>query len=126
MSDVVVRVAAILVLVALAVGVARLAARWQRPVHRSPDLGGLGMPAGIVVFTSTDCASCRDALAAAEDTGAPIRQVAHELEPDLFEKAGVEAVPLTVVLDDDGSVTATFAGVPRARRLRRAVRDAGF
>ena len=126
MSDVIVRAVVVVALMLVAVGVARLAARWQRPVHRPPDLHGLGMPAGIVLFTSTECRNCRNALAAAEDTGAPIRQITHELEPDVFEKAGVEAVPLTAVVGGDGSVTATFAGVPPARRLRRALRGAGF
>jgi len=125
-SSVVVRALVVVVLVGLALLVARLAGRWQRPVHATPTLEGLDVPAGLVVFTSTDCANCRAALAAASATGAPIREVTHELEPALFAKAGVEAVPLTVVVSEEGSVVATFAGDPKVRGLRRAVRVAGF
>lgn len=126
MSSVVIRALVVVVLVGLALLVARLAGRWQRPIHATPNLEGLELPAGLVVFTSTDCANCRAALAAASDTGVPIREVTYELEPGLFAKAGVEAVPLTVVVSEEGSVAATFAGVPGARGLRRALRVAGF
>lgn len=126
MSSVVIRALVVLVLVGVAFGVARLASRWLRPIHAPPTLEGLDVPAGLVIFTSTDCGNCRDALDAAADTGAPIREVTYELEPTLFEKAGVEAVPLTAVVNEAGSVVATFAGVPNRRGLRRALAAAGF
>ena len=56
----------------------------------------------------------------------PIRQVSHELEPGEFERAGVEAVPLTVVVDDSGAVSAVMTGVPRRRSLDRAISRAGL
>ncbi len=126
MSSMVVRALVVLVLIGLAVIVASLARRWQRPIHVTPALVGLNMPPGLVVFTATDCSKCRDALALAAQTGAPIREVTYELEPAAFERAGVEAVPLTAVVNGDGSVVATFVGIPRSRRLRRALSTAGF
>jgi hypothetical protein len=125
-SSILVRTLVLFALVGLAVGLARVATRWQRPVHATPSLEGLGVPAGLVIFTSTDCANCRAALGVAADTGAPVREITYELEPMLFRQAGVEAVPLTVVMSNEGSIVATFAGVPRQRGLRRALRRAGF
>ena len=52
------RVAVVLVLVVVVVVVVRLVARWQRPPHPPLDFAGLGDRPGVVVFTSTDCASC--------------------------------------------------------------------
>ena len=92
MSELVVRAAVVAALAGVAFGVARLVSRWQRPIHAAPSLDGLGIPAGLVVFTSTDCANCRAALAVAADTEAPVREVTHELEPMLFEAAGVEGL----------------------------------
>lgn len=94
--------------------------------HPLVDLSGLDLPNGLVIFTSTDCAKCKDALAALRSVGAPVREVAWELEPGLQQLAAVESVPLTVVRDEEGTTVAQFAGVPSPGRLRRAVRRAGW
>jgi len=120
MSDPALRALAAAAIIATAAGIGLLAARWSRPSHPALDLSGLGLPPGIVLFTSTGCATCREARACAEGVGLPIREVTHELEPGLFERAGVEAVPLTAVVDRDGRVLAQFAGAPRRRALARA------
>jgi len=116
----------VLLAVLVVVVAARVIGRSQRPAHPPVDLGRLATEPGIVIFTSTDCRNCREALAEVERSGMPIRQVSHELEPGEFERAGVEAVPLTVVVDDSGAVSAVMTGVPRRRSLDRAISRAGL
>lgn len=120
------RLVVVLAAVLVVVLVVRLVGRSQRPTHPRIDLGHLGADPGIVVFTSTDCANCREALAVVETYRVPTRQVSHELESDEFDRAGVEAVPLTAVVGDGGVVTAVIAGVPTRGGLRRAVARAGL
>lgn len=98
--------------------------RFQRPTHERVDVHGTGLPAGIVVFTSTECATCKDALAVVRESPAPVREVTWELESGMFETVGVTAVPLTIVVDAVGDVTAQMVGVPRRRKLARAVASA--
>jgi len=118
---IVVVIAAILVVIA----VSRLIARWQGPAHPPIDLGDFGPRPGVVVFTSTDCANCKEALAAVRSLGVPYREVTWELEPAVFDGIGVEAVPLTTVVDDEGGVEFLSAGVPRKRSLLHAAQRAG-
>ena len=101
-------------------------ARQTRSHHPPVDVGGLGLPAGIVVFTSTDCPRCKDVLAIARSVEAPLREITYELEADLQRRAGVVGVPLTVVLDKSGEVVAQLPGRVRQQSLRRALQRAGF
>lgn len=94
--------------------------------HPLVDLAGLDLPNGLVIFTSTDCAKCKDAVAALKNVDAPVREVAWELEPGVQQQAAVESVPLTVVRDRAGTTVAQFAGVPSPIKLRRAVKRAGW
>ena len=117
------------VLVLLVVGVAAAAAvvaRRLRPHHPPVDIAGLGLPPGVVVFTSTDCPRCKPVLAAARASGAPVREVTYELEGDLQRRAGVVGVPLTVVVDGNGSLVAQIPGRISPGRLRRVAVRAGF
>jgi hypothetical protein len=109
--------AAALAVVAIAVGTRR----FQRPTHERVDVHGVGLPPGIVIFTSTECGTCRDALAAVRAAAAPVREVTWELESGLFERVGVTAVPLTIVVGAAGDVIAQIVGVPHRRKLARAV-----
>jgi hypothetical protein len=122
--------AARLLLIGLAVVVVvvavRLVGRWQRPRHPPVVLGDLGAEPGVVVFTSTECSNCREALTVVETFHVPIRQVSYELEAPELERAGVEAVPLTVVVGEQNAIFAVFAGVPRRRTLARAIAAAGL
>lgn len=120
------RLLIVLAAVLAIVVVARAIGRSRSPAHPAVDLGHLGAAAGIVIFTSTDCSNCREALGVVERRGVPIRQVSYELEPMEFDRAGVEAVPLTVVVGDSGTVSAVIAGVPPGRRLDRAIARAGL
>jgi hypothetical protein len=111
---------------ALAVGLGALATRQRRISQPPARLEGLDLEAVIVAFTSTDCRNCRKVMRLLGALDVPVREVAHELEPALFEAAGVDAVPLVIVRRNDGSVAAQFGGVPGRRRLRRAVARAGW
>jgi hypothetical protein len=125
MSDTLIRVAVVVAVTAAALAIGFLLRRWQWSSHPPIDASQLALPAGIVVFTSTECANCKKVLATLRGLDVPMREVTHELEPESFEAAGVEAVPLTVVIDNDGSVAAQLPGVVSARRVKRSLRSAG-
>jgi hypothetical protein len=120
-----VRLGLILVVGLVAAGVAFLSRR-NTTYHPPIDITGLGLPAGLVVFTSTECSRCREVLLAAKSIDVPLREVTFELESDLQERAGVVGVPLTLVIDESGNLVAQLAGVAGARSLRRAAVRAGF
>ena len=120
------RVSLVLVLVVGVIVVVRLVARWQRPPHPLLDLGGLGDRPGVVVFTSTDCPTCVEAMQTVSGVSAPIREVTWELEPHLFDQYHVEAVPLIAVLDREGRSTMFETGAPGRGRFTKAVRAAGI
>ncbi len=106
---------------ALVVLAAALATRkWQRPGHPRLDLAHTDYDPGIVMFTSTDCATCKDALAAVRPLDIPLREVTWELEGSVLERLQVTAVPLTVFVGPHREVVDQIVGVPRRRRLRRA------
>jgi hypothetical protein len=123
MSDLTIRllvVGSVIVVVAI---VALVARRLGTPYHAPVDLDGLDLPAGLVLFTSTECEKCRKARAVVKATGAPLREVTYEIEAAMFERGGVSGVPLTVVIEENGGVVAQFAGVPSWRRLNRALAE---
>ena len=110
----------------LAVGIGVLASRARRASQPAVRLDGLGVEGAVVAFTSTDCENCAKVMSLLSEFDVPVREVAHELEPVLFEAAGVGAVPLVVVVDHDGSAIAQFGGVPSRSRVRRALIRAGW
>lgn len=126
MNDVVVRLLIVVAIVAVAAGVAFLIGRFRTPPHPSVTVGEVGDRPGVIMFTSTTCSTCKDAIARLEAVGIPFREVTNDLEAQRFETWGIVAVPVTVVVDADGSVVATFSGVPSPRSLRRAVSSAGI
>ncbi|MGH8935384.1 MAG: thioredoxin family protein [Acidimicrobiia bacterium] len=117
----------LLVVVLVMVSAWLVAQAWRRGAR--PGMVGAG-PFGpgpaVVVFTSAGCGECAPVL---EMVGAAagkrlFREVRFEDQPDLFERAGVGAVPLTVVVAADGRVE-QFAGMPPRRRLARAIERLG-
>jgi hypothetical protein len=122
----IIRVVIVLTLVVVVIVVVRLVARWQRPPHPPIDLAGLGDRPGVVVFTSTDCSTCAEAMRTVGATGASIREVTWELEPQLFDQYHVEAVPLVAVLDRDGRSVMFETGAPSRNQLNKAIRAAGI
>lgn len=113
-------------LVAVAVAVGVLTTRARRSAQPPVRVAGLGFDAAIVAFTSTDCSNCKKVMRLLSRLDVPVREVAYELEPRLFETAGVDGVPLVVVMRPDGSRSAQFGGVVRRLRLRRALARAGW
>jgi hypothetical protein len=125
-SDQLVRIIVVLVVVLAALLVAFAARRLARPVHPRITVGAVGDRPGVVLFTSTDCRNCKEAIALLKQESVAFREITHELEPQRFQSWTVLAVPLTVVLDVDGGVVEVMSGVPRRRALRRAIRVAGI
>lgn len=126
MSDQFIRLGVVVGIVVVAALVAWIARRVRRPPHPGVRVGDVGDRPGVVLFTSTTCPTCRDAIAELERLDVSFREVTNDLEPSRFESWGVTAVPLTVVVDADGQVVRTFSGVPRRRPLRSALRTAGI
>jgi hypothetical protein len=124
MSEELGRALVVIAVIAAAIGIGLIASRVKRPPHPPVDVSDLGSAPGILIFTSTDCANCGEALALVRGQPLPVREVTNELEPGRLAAAGVEAVPLTIVLAPDGSQVASFAGVPPRRAFRRAVERA--
>ena len=126
MSDVVSRLLVVVVVVAVAAGAAWIIGRVRRPPHPRIVVGEEGSRPGVVVFTSTTCATCKEAIVRLEQMRIPFREITSELEPQRFEDWGVVAVPVTVVIDAQGRAVDVFTGVPRTRSVSRAVSRAGM
>lgn len=124
MDEVVLRIAMVGVAGALGIG----GGWWWRRRTRQPPIRveGLGLPAGAILFTSMDCASCKRVVDLLKSTGAPLREVTYELEAGLMTRAGVMGVPLLVIVSGSGENVAQLEGVPSRLALRRALGRAGF
>ena len=120
------RLAAVVVVLVLARVVALILARFLRPKHPDVTVGDEGGRPGIVLFTSTDCSTCKQTISRIEQSGISFREITHELEPHRFESWGISGVPLTVVLDSASVVVDLITGVPSLRRIRRAAQSAGI
>jgi len=125
-SDQALRIVVVLVVVAAAVAVAFVARRLQRPAHPQVVVGDVGDRPGVVLFTSTDCGNCKEAISVLKNESVSFREITHDLEPQRFEDWAVLAVPLTVVIDSDGGVVDMVSGVPSHRFLTKAMRSAGI
>jgi hypothetical protein len=126
MSEILIRAGVVVAVAVAAWAIGYLLRRGQWSSYPPIDVSELALPAGIVVFTSTECANCKKVLAKLRSLDVPLREITHELEPATFEAAGVEAVPLTVVVDDQGTVVAQLPGVVSTRRVIRSLRSAGL
>ena len=125
MADTAVRVGIVLAAVVVALAVAWVARRMKNPPHPSVRVGSGAEFPGVVLFSSTTCTTCTEMIALLQSVGVHYREITDELEAHRFEEWGVVAVPLTVVIDADGEVEATFSGVPKRRRLTAAIERAG-
>lgn len=120
MDDLWVRLLVIAAVTAAVAGAAFATRKWQRPGHPRLEVSGRGLGPGAVVFTSTDCVTCKEALQVIRNLDMPMREVTWELEGRVLEELGVSAVPLTAFVGADDVVVDQIVGVPRRRRLRRA------
>lgn len=117
----------LLVALVLVVGIGGgVLARRRFTYHPPLDIAGLDFAPGLVVFTSTNCERCKEVLAVAKATAAPLREVTFELEPGLQDQVGVTGVPVTLVIGRSGQVVSQLAGSVSRRRLRSALRRAGL
>jgi hypothetical protein len=114
-----------LIVVLVAVAVARALERRRRP--DPPARGTYPVPAQLdrsdfprpeapvlmVLFSSATCDGCGPMaakVAAFESEGVATCEVEFNQEGDLHRRYGIEGVPLVVVADADGVVTAGFVG----------------
>lgn len=118
MDDAVLRVVVIGVVVAAALGLAQWSRPWQGSAHPPLTIPQGELPAGVVLFTSTDCDQCAAARAALQSAGIQYREVTHEIESSRFERYGVQGVPLLARLDESGAQSFLAAGVPTRRSVR--------
>ena len=91
---------------------------WQDSAHPQLRIPPGELPAGVVLFTSTDCDQCANARGALQRAGISYREVTWEIESERFERYGVQGVPLLARLDDSGRQLYLAAGVPTRRSLR--------
>lgn len=137
----VVRVLVAAILVVTAAGVAALLAR-RRPMSAPvPARATWGVPASVdradfdrpdapwlvAVFSSATCDACSRTVAAADVLASPVvavQDVEFGARRDLHRRYGIEAVPIVVVADADGTVVASFVGPPTATDLWAAVAEA--
>lgn len=131
-------VVAILVLGALAVGVAAFLRRRDRPepqqgasyeapvqLHRG-DFARPDAPWLVVLFSSTTCLACNGtwdkAVLLESDEVAVVRADSVE-QRALHQRYGVDAVPMLVVADAGGAVRRSFIGEPTATDLWAALAE---
>lgn len=90
--------------------------------HRPVDVSEMRGEAGLVVFTSSDCADCTALMNLLRGRDVVVREVTYELEPAVFEEIGVAGVPLTVAVDAGGNTVGQIAGLPRSAALTRLIK----
>jgi hypothetical protein len=126
MTDLLVRVAATASVAGMAIVAGLVVARRNRSTQPDARVERLGFDAAVVAFTSTDCPTCRKVMRRLTALEVAVREVTFELEPGLFDEAGVDGVPLVVVLTRAGDHAAQFGGLVSAARVRRALAVAGW
>jgi hypothetical protein len=132
------RIVLAVVLALVAVGVAALVQRRQRP--DAPVRTGWSVPAQldrddfthpeapwlVAVFTSATCASCKgvwERTQPLESDAVAVQRVEHQTDRPLHDRYGIDAVPTTLVVDADGVVAASFIGPVTATDLWAAVAE---
>ena len=80
----------------------------------------------VAVFSSSTCLSCQDAWEKARhlDSAEVVVQEIEAIErKDLHERYAIDAVPMIVVVDDEGVTRASFLGVPSTSDLWAALAE---
>ncbi|HEX2575281.1 MAG TPA: hypothetical protein VHK88_02970 [Aquihabitans sp.] len=128
----------VVVLGALAVGVAALLRRrgadapqpgasWAVPSHLDrADFERPDAPWLVAVFSSATCLSCQGTWAKAQLLGSDavaVQEVEAVARKDLHERYRVEAVPMVLVADASGAVARSFVGEPTATDLWAALAE---
>lgn len=133
-----VQLVVVLVLGAVAVGVAAFLRRRDRPapeqgpsyaVPSQLDRGDFVRPEApwlVVVFSSATCLACQGTWEKAlllESDEVATQEVEAVADKDLHQRYGVDAVPLVVVADAGGVVRRSFVGPPTATDLWAALAE---
>jgi hypothetical protein len=94
-----------LIAAALSVAAIVVALRRRTALKAPRRLAVTRLPAGIYLFTSADCDGCRAARAKLNERlgEAAYNEIAWEDSPEVFNGLGVDVVPATMVVADDGS-----------------------
>jgi len=133
------RIAVAVVLALVAIGVAALVQRRQRPA--APVRTGYAVPAQVdradfadpdapwlvAVFTSATCTSCQGVWQRARPlaSGAvAVQELEYTRDRAMHDRYEIGAVPATLVIDGDGVVVASFVGPVTATDLWAAVAEA--
>ena len=80
----------------------------------------------VAVFSSSTCLSCQDAWDKArhlESDEVVVQEIEAIERKDLHERYAIDAVPMIVVVDDEGETRASFIGVPSAADLWAALAE---
>ena len=80
----------------------------------------------VAVFSSSTCLSCQDAWEKAqllESDDVAVQEIEVSEHKDLHARYSIDAVPMTVVVDDEGVTRASFIGVPSAADLWAALAE---
>jgi DNA-binding transcriptional regulator of glucitol operon len=127
------------VLAAVAVGVSALLQRRQRPdapvrtgyeIPQQVDRSDFTRPEApwlVAVFTSAACSTCAgvwDRARHLESDAVAVQELEYLVDRPLHDRYAIEAVPTTLVVDEQGVVAASFLGPVTATDLWAAVAEA--
>lgn len=98
----------------------------DRSDFRTADGRRFDQPWLVAVFTSDTCATCegvaqRAAPLASDSVGVALLSV--QAEPDLHRRYAINAVPLTLLVDESGTVRTSFAGPVSSTHLWGALAE---
>jgi hypothetical protein len=88
------------------------------------DFARADAPWLVVLFSSATCDSCApmaEKVRALESAEVAVENVEFPARRDLHERYGIDAVPIVVVVDDEGVTRASFTGNASATDLWAAV-----
>lgn len=80
----------------------------------------------VAVFSSATCLSCQDAWDKArllESDDVAVQDIEVSAHQDLHRRYRIDAVPMIVVVDDEGVTRASYVGVPTAADLWAALAE---
>ena len=73
----------------------------------------------VVVFGSSDCASCAPVMETYTAIGVGFTELSWEQHTKVFEQIGIETVPTTWGVDPRGKVRIAVEGTPSRRELKK-------
>lgn len=121
MSDLAVRLLVGGGAVVVAAAIALWAHRGERRRALRVPLDLSGIDGSVVFFSDVTCTRCDIVRVHLESLGVEFTEVAYDQDPETHRRAGVTAVPLVVVRDDDGGEVRRLAGVMPKARLAMAL-----